>query len=674
MTNNDVPKINIKDDDLKFGTYSSKLAHNILNYKDKETLILSIEGKWGSGKTSLINFIKSNIQKIDIDRKIKILHFNPWLITDLEQVINLFFKELMKIILSITTTAKKDEFIKDIKDFISYISPDDIKVGLNDGTKVKYNISKRLKNEKTLEEVKEKINKYLEKLDTKIIIIIDDIDRLTDKETEFIFRLTKGIADFNNLIYILLYDKDVVSKSLQKFKSENGESYLEKIVQYPITVPAPNRITIKNLLFKELNKILYNLDKEHTKYIFNKTLWYQLTKVINKYIKTIRDINQIINIISFEYKYIAEEVNFTDFFIISLIRLKNYKLYELIKNEPNKFFIYTNESIENEKAKKNIYEYFKNNLQEFNDYKDLLKIIFPFISNQYSGAQIDGHKTKSISDINYFENYFSFSTADDKISMKEYNQIKQVFLSSDYKKFEKIILEVDKNKKSEYFLEMFNQLEEELSDTDIENVFLNSLNVMKKINSKQNDFFQLNISAMYENLGFDLVKKHTNIDEFLLKIYQTNKTILLNTKMNLFIYLKDDLNKIINETTFNKLKDILKDELENIKFENMFNYREIPTLVYRYDLVNASLENLQNEVANNMFENNINFFKVLDLFKSTTITNGVHKSHSIYIDGLKQLVSIEKVEDYIRNINKSSIKQKEKKLLNYWDFKSSFVY
>ena len=78
---------------------------------------------------------------------------------------------------------------------------------------------------------------YLKDLESKILIVVDDIDRLTDSETEIFFRLIKGIADFDNLIYLLLFDKVIVSNSLKTFKNEDGEKYLDKIIQYSISIP-----------------------------------------------------------------------------------------------------------------------------------------------------------------------------------------------------------------------------------------------------------------------------------------------------------------------------------------------------------------------------------------------------------------------------------------------------
>ncbi|MDN5094288.1 KAP family P-loop NTPase fold protein [Aliarcobacter butzleri] len=228
------PDLAIKDkenDKLNFLPFAQKVAKGIKNYKQNETFIISIEGKWGSGKTSLMNLIENEI-KDDFE----IMHFNPWLLTDIRQVIKLFFDELIKVLCYGSFKAKWNEDIKkDIKTLANILLPDNINIDVGLIIKLGYKPKDTfLKNDESLEKVKSRINEYLKNLDKKIVIIVDDIDRLTDQETEFIFRLTKGIADFDNLIYILLYDKSIVAKSLQTFKNENGEKYLEKIVQYSL--------------------------------------------------------------------------------------------------------------------------------------------------------------------------------------------------------------------------------------------------------------------------------------------------------------------------------------------------------------------------------------------------------------------------------------------------------
>lgn len=678
MHNNDLPKKSKEEDSLNFAPYASRVAKGILNYSQDETFILSIEGEWGSGKTTLINFIKNEIKGSEKKDKYRIIHFNPWLITDINQVVKLFFDELMKIILSVTTKAKKDEFKKDVKKFIAAIAPDSVSIGITDAIKAKYNIAKRFQDEDkdNLEKIKERINEYLKGLEKKIVIIIDDIDRLTDKETEFIFRLTKGIADFDNLIYILLYDKGVVSKSLEKFKSEKGQKYLEKIVQYPLTIPKPHKTTIKRLLFKELDEILEKLETEKVKYIFNKETWSQVHLVIDKYIKTVRDINQIVNIVSFEYPIIAEDVNFTDFFIISLIKLKNHTLYELIQDKPSDFFIgnyRTSEVIE--KEKKRIIENFNENLKDFFEFKDLLEIIFPIYS-KYDFGRKGSHTTKYISNINYFENYFSFSTSDDKMSMKEYYIIREKLLSLDFEAFKEALQEVDKKQKSQYFLDMFYELKESIEKEGIENAFYNTLKVCKLLKSENvGSYFGASVS--YEHLGYSLLLEHKSVDNFLLDFYKNDDEISFIIKAQLLKDINEEIVKeysdkkvIISKATLEELNNVVREKLEDITLNKILEGLHPSYIVYIYDSFKASLEKLSNELKDYIFKDTKSFFEILKVFervsKVMSSNTGQYDKHSIAKDNLLNLIDLNEVEEYIKNLNISTLSDEQNILLTYW--------
>jgi len=115
----DLPIEDKEKDKLNFSPFAQKVAKGIKNYKQNETFIISIEGKWGSGKTSLMNLIENEI-KDDVE----IMHFNPWLLTDIRQVINLFFDELIKVLSYGSFKVKLNENIKkDIKTLANITTP-----------------------------------------------------------------------------------------------------------------------------------------------------------------------------------------------------------------------------------------------------------------------------------------------------------------------------------------------------------------------------------------------------------------------------------------------------------------------------------------------------------------------------------------------------------------------
>ena len=536
FNNSHSPKMTISSDELSFEKYVERVAQGIVKYESEESLVMSIEGEWGSGKTTFINFLVEHIKDIREDEKFKyeFIHFNPWLITNTEQIVKLFFKELQKVILSNSVGAKVKEFKEDFKSFVSFFTPDDISIGI-DSTKIKYNIAKKLASEsKTLEELKNDINKYLSELNIKIIIVIDDIDRLTDKETEHIFRLVKGVADFYNLIYILSYDKSIVSQSIEKFKSENGQRYLEKIINYPLTIPKAHEVTIKKMLKSEFDSILKNLKNDQISLNEWSTSyeWDRLFQVILKYIKTIRDKNQLINIVSFEYPIIHEDTNIWDFIALSVIKLKVYPLYEYIKNNPNDFVV----------KKKNIS---KTISEKFHSNEDLLAYLFP----NSSVSDAAGLKKNKIAHIDYFETYFSFSVSSDKLAYKEYAEIKDKLFSEDFEGYKNNFQKYET--KYNYFL---NRLERETSIN--ENAFFNTI--------KSYDF-----NKMYLEQIEVLTIKNKGLSDKYLKNIHTNNNLKLPLEIQLALF--NRLENNISEDMKNIMKKIIQKELESIVFDDFLN-------------------------------------------------------------------------------------------------------
>lgn len=681
MQHPDLPIKDIENDKLNFLPFAQKVAKGIKSYKQNETFIISIEGKWGSGKTSLMNLIENEI-KDDVE----IMHFNPWLLTDIRQVINLFFDELIKVLCYGSFKAKWNEDIKkDIKTLANILLPDNINVDIG-LIKLGYKPKDAfLKNDESLEKIKSRINEYLKSLNKKIVIIVDDIDRLTDEETEFIFRLTKGIADFDNLIYILLYDKGIVAKSLQTFKKEDGEKYLEKIVQYSLHVPKPHRLTLDKLLFQKLDEIIENLEKEGKQIFFDRDKWSSVVSIVfNKHILTVRDINSIINILSFEYPIVVEDVNFTDFFLLTLLRIKNSNLYEYIYDNEDKFFL----DLILDKEKEIIKNNFQNLLNENEKFKEILELLFPTLVQTtfseynfgYKEVIYNDHKNKYLVDKYYFENYFSLSIPEDKLTYKNFKEIEKTILDTNFDNFKDKILELDKQRKSSLFLEMFeqNSLEKINEQEKLENAFYNLINISYQLEEGKFDKYYnfMNIKPLIkcESIAFKILKKIKEIESFIKIFFFEKDEIPLIIKMDIFRDIKDEnsINKLrISDEIKEEIFKFLKNKLEKFSLNDLFSdkYNEI-YIFSGYEYFEASFDKIKKEINEYIFKSNDNFFKILEKFKYWQLSSNGSK-WLINRETLGKLVDLEEVQKYIDCLDKE-IKIEYKELLEIWDRKSHF--
>jgi len=673
--NNDNPIKTVEEDILGFKSLAKRISHSIIssNIDTSNSFTIAIEGQWGSGKTSLVNLIKNEIKD-----EVIILKFNPWMINDFEQLIKYFFSEFIKIIRKEIPWYKpyKHKIIKNLKSMASFLTPDNIRIGTKTFSTT-YKTKDLLFAEPTIYELKSEINAHLKQLNKQIVIIVDDIDRLTDKETETFFRLIKGIADFDNLIYLLLYDKAIVSKSLEQFKQENGEKYLDKIVQYSISIPKNYDNVLNKILFDKLDKILSNIEKHN----FNEDKWNKVVHLLNKYIKNIRDINKIISIISFEYPQIAEDVEFTDFFIISLLKIHQYTLYEAIRDKQYKFYnigynLLISEKKEEFKQKEK--EYLENFLSQFSKYEPLFYELFPTLNDKeyYRWNHIPIHQYKPIDNEHYFDNYFTFSVANNKISSQEYNELSKKLLLNDCQEFDKAILSIDNIDKISLFLEMFKSIDENKIIEDIEsskNLIINLLTIHKKLPLSNSWFSSPSIS--YFNFAKDIFERVEESENILEVIYFQSNSISLETKISFYREAKiskfaKKIKNNINKKLIYSVKDIKLDDLVNEK-KDLNSITSIYTLISTYKLLDMSVKSLLEELNRQIFKSRDDFFNILNLFKSEVSISGAKPFPRISSENMQEYttLNIKEIEEYMNKLDKKTFNQKELEIFNAWKIK-----
>ena len=100
----------------------------------------------------------------------------------------------------------------------------------------------------SLKERKNQLVDLLRTLDSSILVVVDDVDRLTPPQIRLLFQLVKANADFPRLVYLLLFQRDKVESALGEGDASEGRQYLEKIVQVAFDVPTVERTRIEKVL------------------------------------------------------------------------------------------------------------------------------------------------------------------------------------------------------------------------------------------------------------------------------------------------------------------------------------------------------------------------------------------------------------------------------------------
>lgn len=278
---NDTP-INSRNNDLyNYSRLAERITDCICSANAEESsFVVGISGSWGSGKTSLINLIDYELS----DRKShsfntpELLRFDPWRFNSQEQLLTEFFNSVKSKLTGTSfnienkTCNSIGEGLSAYSASISYpslaslctllFSPNpSLGAALSIGSRFVIKTCTRVLGKqlqsygKSLEDQKREIDKQLKKVHPNLVVVIDNIDRLSDDEICLIFKLVALTASFPHVVYLLAYDRSVVERALNKIQKGDGAGYLEKIIQLPIEMPKLLEIDVA----PQLDSIIHEL-------------------------------------------------------------------------------------------------------------------------------------------------------------------------------------------------------------------------------------------------------------------------------------------------------------------------------------------------------------------------------------------------------------------------------
>lgn len=364
-TFSDEPIYTEDDDILKRSSFVKNLADSIISWDKEKSLVIGLYGKWGVGKTSILNLTEKKLKQNS--KALEIIKFNPWGYSESDDLLTPFIKQIAS---QLSKNKKNRKLLRLLKKYNNLLKLFPSKESLaktwsyilivinvlginlfnkfpNFIPKIKYWVlfglsllalllffSETLINffsfkwheDKTLAEIKSNINDKLLS-SKKMVIIIDDIDRLSSQEMRQIFRIVKNNADFKNTIYILSFDRDVVEKSISTDDKINGRTYIEKIVNVEYDITEPSADVLRTFLLNQFEKVIQSLDDKDKKcFSDDNDKWSCIFYQISNNITTIREIKRYVNLVSFKLNQLINnktlEINLIDYFAIEFIRFK----------------------------------------------------------------------------------------------------------------------------------------------------------------------------------------------------------------------------------------------------------------------------------------------------------------------------------------------------------------
>jgi len=180
-----------------------------------------------------------------------------------------------------------------------------------------------------LDRIKGTLSESLKGMKVPLLVVMDDVDRLTNEEIRLLFQVIKVNADFPKVVYLLLFDRSIVEKALQGFGGASGRDYLEKIVQAGFELPKVDRSDLDRMFLSGLNQILSFEGANRT---FDSERWARLYIYgLKPIVKTPRHVRRFLSAFSFAvglfYREQTLEVNVIDLIAIEALRIFEPDLY-----------------------------------------------------------------------------------------------------------------------------------------------------------------------------------------------------------------------------------------------------------------------------------------------------------------------------------------------------------
>jgi hypothetical protein len=171
-------------------------------------------------------------------------------------------------------------------------------------------------------------------LSRRIVVFIDDLDRLEPREASEVLRLIRAVADFPNIVYILSYDPEVVAKTLQTaVQVDDGAAYLEKIVQVSFKVPRPEAFDLRHWFQEEIYQLFASelSDTANGSHFISQRLAMVIDIQGEQYLTTPRDVVRALNALRLHAIPVRQKIDIPDMVWLQLIRLGNSGLYTWIE-------------------------------------------------------------------------------------------------------------------------------------------------------------------------------------------------------------------------------------------------------------------------------------------------------------------------------------------------------
>ncbi len=325
----DRPVADPRDDQFNRAPFAAGIAKSVIALPKGECFVIGVHGPWGDGKTSVLNFTAAELGK---DPSILVTWYNPWRYVNEDVMLSGFFATLARAI-RVELKTRGERIAATLAKYGQFVAPAD------DRAAKMADLAAR-KAEASVEELRDRLRDGLGRSPKRIVVFIDDIDRLDADEVAALFRLIKACADFPNVVYLLAFDRDMVATALGDRLAgggvEAGRRFLEKIIQIPLTMPSATISDLDRACKRGVQTVLDRAGIVPNDQDILRWNW-AFREGVSRRLRTPRGVAQYLNAVRFAVPLLAGEVNAVDLLLVEALRVFYPAAYETIRTNQRVF-------------------------------------------------------------------------------------------------------------------------------------------------------------------------------------------------------------------------------------------------------------------------------------------------------------------------------------------------
>lgn len=312
--------------------------------------VVSVEGGWGSGKTSVLNLIRHLLDEEPEAARPIVVPFSPWLVGDGGSLAAEFLKQLAlgiavprkQAILS--GSIKTTDVAMKIAKYLRYVpgtgivreSLKDLEEALG-ATKELLQSAESAKGSPDVNRHKDEVFDALAALDRPVVVVLDDVDRLPPKDVYEVIRLVRAVGDFPRVRYLLALDAGYVEGALEKVGVSQAANFLDKIFLHRFVLPAVFPEELSRQLVERLDQLAAEASPRLPFMLpWRERLQQLLDGGLGELLGTLRDVKVVANRVQLQLA-LCEDVNLAELAALETLAVKAPVVYRQMLRDPDAY-------------------------------------------------------------------------------------------------------------------------------------------------------------------------------------------------------------------------------------------------------------------------------------------------------------------------------------------------